>query len=183
MKHIMTIILALAFLSGVADAAEETAFSGNLLAGVEYRNIGPFRAGGWVSDIAVPEKPQTAHLYTMYIATRSGGLWKTTNNGTTFEPIFDDQSVSSIGTVTLAPSNPEIVWVGTGGADNARSTYYGDGVYKLTDGGKTWVHMGLEDSHHVARIVIHPEDSERGLRRRHGPSILEQRGTGRLQNP
>lgn len=159
MKHVVMIILALTTLAGFAVAAEEIGFDESLLASVEYRNIGPFRAGGWVSDIAVPEKPQTAHLYTMYVATRSGGLFKTTNNGTTFEPIFDDQSVSSIGDVALAPSNPEIVWVGTGGADNARSTYYGDGVYKSTDGGKTWTHMGLEDSHHIARIVIHPEDS------------------------
>ncbi len=159
MKHVVTIILALVILAGMAPgAAEESGFDETLLAGMAYRNIGPFRAGGWVSDIAVPEKPQKAHLYTMVVATRSGGLWKTTNNGTTFEPIFDDQSVSSIGAVTLAPSNPEIVWVGTGGADNARSTYYGDGVYKSTDGGKTWKNVGLEDSHHIARIVIHPDD-------------------------
>lgn len=131
-----------------------------LLANVRYRNIGPFRAGAWVSDIAVPERPAMAHLYTFYVATRSGGLWKTTNNGTTFEPLFDDQTVSSIGDVAVAPSNPETVWVGTGGADSARSAYYGDGVYKSTDGGATWQKMGLEDSHHIGRIVIHPTDPD-----------------------
>jgi photosystem II stability/assembly factor-like uncharacterized protein len=132
----------------------------HFLANIVYRNLGPFRAGAWVSDIAVPEGPEQAHLYTFYVATRSGGLWKTTNNGTTFEPLFDDQAVASIGAVALASSNPEIVWAGTGGADNARSTYYGDGVYKSTDGGATWQNMGLRDSHHIARIVIHPENPE-----------------------
>ncbi len=132
----------------------------HFLANIVYRNLGPFRAGAWVSDIAVPEGSGKAHLYTFYVATRSGGLWKTTNNGTTFEPLFDDQAVASIGAVALAPSDPEIVWAGTGGADNARSTYYGDGVYKSTDGGTTWQNMGLRDSHHIARIVVHPGDPD-----------------------
>ena len=132
----------------------------HFLANIVYRNLGPFRAGAWVSDIAVPEGEGADHPYTFYIATRSGGLWKTTNNGTTFEPLFDDQAVGSIGAVALAPSNPKIVWAGTGGADSARSAYYGDGVYKSTDGGATWQNMGLRDSHHIARIVVHPEDPD-----------------------
>lgn len=127
---------------------------------VSYRNLGPFRAGGWVSDIAVPEQPQREHLYTFYVATRSGGLFKTTNNGTTFEPLFDDQAVASIGAVEVAPSDPDVVWVGTGTADNARSAYYGDGVYRSTDGGASFRHMGLADSHHIARIIIHPDDPD-----------------------
>lgn len=125
-----------------------------------YRNLGPFRSGAWISDFAVPEYPEKAHLYTFYVATRNGGLWKTTNNGTTFKPIFDDQDIISIGDVALAPSRPEIVWVGTGEAANARSSYWGDGVYKSNDAGKTWQNMGLKDSHHIGRIVIHPENPD-----------------------
>ncbi len=131
-----------------------------LLKGISYRNLGPFRAGAWISDIAVPEHPTQAHLYTFYVAARNGGVWMTTNNGTTFEPIFDAQEVMSIGCLAIAPSNSDIVWVGTGEAANARSSYAGDGVYKSTDAGRTWQHMGLPDSHHIARIVIHPRNPD-----------------------
>ena len=126
--------------------------------GFVYRNLGPFRAGSWISDIAIPEAPTKAHLYTFYVAARNGGVWKTTNNGTTFEPVFEGQKVASIGSLAVAPSNAQIVWVGTGDASCTRSAYWGDGVYRTTDGGATWQHMGLEDSHHISRIVIHPTD-------------------------
>jgi photosystem II stability/assembly factor-like uncharacterized protein len=128
--------------------------------GFQYRNLGPFRAGSWVSDIAVPESPMKSHLYTFYVAARSGGVWKTANNGTTFEPVFDNQNVASIGALAIAPSDENIVWVGTGDASCARSAYWGDGVYKSTDGAKTWGRMGLGDSHHIARIVIHPSNPD-----------------------
>src|SRR5262245_297246 len=107
-----------------------------------YRNLGPFRAGAWVSDIAVPDSPLKTHLYTFYVAARSGGVWKTTNNGTTFEPIFDNQNVISVGALAVAPSNAEILWVGTGDASCARSAYWGDGLYKSTDAGKSFQNMG-----------------------------------------
>lgn len=127
-----------------------------LLKNLTYRNIGPTRQGGRFVDFAVPkQKP-----YTFYAATASGGLWKTVNNGITFEPIFDHEKVFSIGDVTVAPSNPDIVWVGTGEANNSRSSYWGDGVYKSTDAGKTWKNMGLKESHHIGRIVIHPKDPD-----------------------
>src|SRR5215471_3051785 len=125
-----------------------------------YRNLGPFRAGSWVSDIAVPEAPAKAHLYSFYVAARNGGVWKTTNNGTTFAPVFEGKNVGSIGALAVAPSNSEIVWAGTGDASCARSAYWGDGVYKSTDGAKTWRRMGLGDSHHIARIVIHPSNPD-----------------------
>lgn len=118
----------------------------------QFRNLGPFRAGSWVTCFAVPDSPLEAHLYTFYVGTRNGGVWKTTNNGTTFEPVFDGQSHLSIGAIALAPSNPEIVWVGTGEAYCARSSQSGDGVYKSTDGGRTWKRMGLNDSHHIQAI-------------------------------
>ncbi|HAR36155.1 MAG TPA: hypothetical protein DCR87_04480, partial [Acidobacteria bacterium] len=123
----------------------------------QFRNLGPFRAGSWVTCFAVPEFPVEAHLYTFYVGTRNGGVWKTTNNGTTFEPVFDGQTYLSIGAVALAPANPEIVWVGTGEAYCARSSHRGDGVYKSTDGGRSWKHLGLADTHHIPRIIVHPQ--------------------------
>lgn len=132
----------------------------SLLKAFEFRALGPYRCGSWITDFAVPEKPTKEHLYTFYVGTRNGGVWKTTNNGTTFFPIFDDQEYLSIGAIALAPSNPEIVWVGTGEAYCARSTYRGNGVYKSLDGGKSWQHMGLEETHHIARIIVHPENPD-----------------------
>jgi len=131
-------------------------FDEDLLKVFSYRSIGPSRQGGRIVDIAV----DSSSAYTFYVATASGGLWKTTNNGTTFTPIFDHQSVISIGDVAVSPSNPDIVWVGTGEANNSRSCYWGDGVYKSGDGGKTWKNMGLKESHHVGRIIIHPQNPD-----------------------
>ena len=111
-------------------------------------------------DIAVPEKPAKDHLYTFYVAARNGGVWKTTNNGTTFQPLFDGQDMLSIGAVTVTPSDPNIVWVGTGDASCTRSAFRGDGIYKSTDAGKSWQHLGLEETHHIARIVVHPKNPD-----------------------
>lgn len=119
-----------------------------------FRAIGPTAQGGRYVDYAVVEaRPQV-----FYAATGSGGLWKTENHGLTWESIFDNQPVISIGAVALFQPNPDIVWVGTGEANNSRSTYWGDGIYKSTDGGKTWTNVGLRDSHHIGRIVTHPTD-------------------------
>ncbi len=135
-------------------------FNEDLLKGFTCRALGPYRAGSWVTSFAVPAGPSREHLYTLYIGTRNGGVWKTVNNGTTFEPVFDAQSKLSIGDVAVAPSDPNIVWVGTGEAYCARSSNSGDGLWKSVDAGKTWTNMGLPDSHHIARIVIHPKDPD-----------------------
>src|SRR5262249_54948685 len=90
----------------------------------------------------------------------SGGLWKTVNNGTTWTPVFDRQSTLCLGAVAVAPSDPNVVWVGTGEANARNSVSWGDGVYKSTDAGKTWTHVGLRDSHHIGRIAIHPNNPE-----------------------
>jgi photosystem II stability/assembly factor-like uncharacterized protein len=123
---------------------------------ITYRDIGPSRQGVRFVDFAVPlQQP-----YTFYAAVSSGGLWKTVNNGQSFEPIFENEKVISIGDIAVAPSNPSVVWVGTGEANCSRSTYYGDGMYKSTDAGKTWRNMGLRESHHIGRIIIHPTNPD-----------------------
>ena len=121
-----------------------------------YRNIGPFRAGSWVPDVAVPTVPEKAHLYTFYVAARNGGVWKTTNNGITFTPLFEDKPYLSVGCVSVDPTDENVVWVGSGDASCTRSALRGDGIYKSTDGGKSFQHLGLEDSHHIARVVVNP---------------------------
>ncbi|MCD6515832.1 MAG: hypothetical protein J7L72_00160 [Candidatus Aminicenantes bacterium] len=128
----------------------------NILDRVEYREIGPTRQGGRFVDFAWCEKEPN----TFYAATATGGLWKTTDNGITFEALFTNENVFSIGDVAVSSSNPEIVWIGTGEANNSRSTYWGDGVYKSTDAGKTWINMGLKESHHIGAIEIHPDDPD-----------------------
>ena len=125
-------------------------------AGLELRSIGPALMSGRVSDLEVHPDDQS----TWYVAVGSGGLWKTTNAGTTWTPIFDDQGAYSIGCVTLDPNNPETVWVGTGENVGGRHVGYGDGVYRSRDGGKSWEHLGLDDSQHIGMIVIDPRDSD-----------------------
>ena len=132
----------------------------DVLNATTFRNVGPFRTSAWVTEIAVPEAPARAHLYTIYAATRTGGLWKTSNNGITWDPISDSVDVAAVGAVAVAPSNSSIVWMGTGDQANARSSYSGTGVYKSTDAGNSWQAMGLSDTHHIARIVIHPTDPD-----------------------
>ncbi len=121
---------------------------------LKWKHIGPMRMSGRVTDIAVPPK----RPFTFYVATASGGLWKTVNEGTTWESIFDDAPSGSTGAVAVAPSDPAIIWVGLGESNILRSSMAGTGVYKSNDEGKTWQHMGLADSHHIGRIVIHPND-------------------------
>src|SRR3954447_18508804 len=91
----------------------------SVLNALTFRNVGPFRTAAWVTDVAVPESPQHDHLYTIYAATRSGGLWKTINAGTTWTSIADSVGAAAVGAVALAPSNPDIVWMGTGDQANA----------------------------------------------------------------
>lgn len=126
------------------------------LSGLKWRNVGPAITSGRVGDFAV--HPQNRSTY--YIAASSGGVWKTVNAGSTYEPIFDGQGSYSIGCLTLDPSNPNTVWVGTGENNNQRSVGYGDGVYRSDDGGKTWANMGLKQSEHIGRIVVHPSNSD-----------------------
>ena len=126
------------------------------ISGLKFRNIGPAMTSGRIADIAV--HPDNRAIY--YVATASGGVWKTTNAGTTYQPIFDGQGSYSIGCVTIDPDNPNVIWVGTGENNNQRSVAYGDGIYKSEDGGKSWNNMGLKNSEHIGKIIVHPENSD-----------------------
>jgi photosystem II stability/assembly factor-like uncharacterized protein len=128
----------------------------SFLANLEWRCIGPANMGGRIDDIAAVESDP--HI--IYAGTASGGVWKTTNNGVTWNPIFDNQTTSSIGDIAISSSNPDIIWVGTGEPNNRQSSSWGDGVYKSEDGGRTWKNMGLRDSNHIGRIVIHPTNPD-----------------------
>jgi len=125
---------------------------------LKWQHIGPKNVSGRCTDIAVvTPKGQN---YKIYVATASGGVWKTDNEGTTWEPIFDQEASTSIGDVTIAPSNNDIIWIGTGEPNIFRSSMAGSGVYKSTDAGKTWQHMGLTGTLTIARIVIHPKNPD-----------------------
>ncbi|MEM9723822.1 MAG: glycosyl hydrolase, partial [Bacteroidota bacterium] len=124
--------------------------------GLKLRSIGPALMGGRIADIAVsPTDPST-----WYVAAGSGSLWKTTNRGITWQPVFDDQPSYSMGCVAIDPNNSETVWVGTGENVSGRHVGWGDGIYKSTDGGKTWKNMGLQDSEHIGKILIDPRNSK-----------------------
>ena len=132
----------------------------DLLKAFTYRNLGPFRTGAWVSALAIPESPAHAHARVMFAGARTGGVWRTTNSGTTWEAVTDGVGIASVGAVAVAPSDANVVWVGTGDNSVTRSAYSGDGVYKSTDAGTTWTNMGLKDSQHIARIVVHPSNPD-----------------------
>ncbi|HEX8186054.1 MAG TPA: hypothetical protein VF747_14925, partial [Blastocatellia bacterium] len=123
---------------------------------LEWRSIGPANMGGRGSDVeGVPGNPNI-----VYAATGSGGLWKTTNGGMTWKPVFERQGTISIGDIALEPNNPDVIWVGTGESNVRNSVSFGDGVYKSNDGGRTWQHMGLRDSNTISRIVVHPSNPD-----------------------
>ncbi len=121
----------------------------------KWTSIGPSIMSGRVTDIARPlDQP-----HTIYVASASGGTWKTTNEGTTWKPIFDDAPSASTGAIAVDPQDSNIVWLGTGESNIFRSSMAGTGVYRSSDAGETWQSMGLADTHHIARIVVHPKDS------------------------
>src|SRR6267142_3048430 len=123
---------------------------------LHFRPIGPAGMSGRISDLAVYE-PNPAIFY---VGTAHGGVWKTVNGGTTFEPQFQDYGLMSVGDVTVSQSNPELLWLGSGESNNRQSTSWGDGVYKSTDGAKTFTNVGLKASKHINRIVIDPRDND-----------------------
>jgi len=154
------VVVGLSLLAAPAYAADE-----HPLASLPLRTIGPALTSGRISDFAF--HPEHKHVY--YTAVSSGGLFKTENNGTTWTPLFDGEGSYALGVVELDPSNPKVVWVGTGENNSQRSVGFGDGVYKSVDGGKTWANVGLADSGHISQIWIDPEDSDTVLVAAQGP--------------
>jgi photosystem II stability/assembly factor-like uncharacterized protein len=138
------------------EAKGDTIITSSLVSGLKFRSIGPAWASGRIADFAVnPDNPKE-----YYAGVASGNVWKTTNNGTTWKPVFDNYGAYSIGVVKLDPNNPNTVWVGTGENNHQRALGYGDGVYKSLDGGKSFKNMGLKESRQIGGIVIDPRNSE-----------------------
>ena len=156
-RHLLIGLMTLAAFAPAAAAADaDSRLTSETFAGLELRGIGPALMSGRIADIAIhPENRST-----WYVAAGSGGVWKTTNAGTTWTPIFDDQPSYSIGCLALDPGNPEVVWVGTGENVSGRHVGWGDGVYRSADGGATWSHVGLAASEHLAKIVVDPRDPQ-----------------------
>ena len=141
----------------------ERAFSG-----LRLREVGPAVMGGRIADIAV----HPTNSSTWYIAVGSGGLWKTTNAGITWTPVFDDQPSYSIGTVTIDQNNPDVVWVGTGENVSGRHVGWGDGVYRSRDAGRSWQNMGLGESQHIGKILVDPRNSDVVFVAAEGPALV-----------
>ena len=144
--------------TGEVDAKSESGIAAaqipaNVLDRIHFRSIGPTKQGGRIMDFGVPDLEKQP--FTFYAAASTGGLWKTTDNGLTWEPLFDHENINAIGDVAVSHSDPNILWVGTG-----NGSYWGEGMYKSTDGGKSWSHRGLEDSLYISRIRIHPNDPD-----------------------
>ncbi|MFN3917067.1 MAG: WD40/YVTN/BNR-like repeat-containing protein [Flavobacteriales bacterium] len=136
--------------------SQKSSIDKSIFSGLSFRSVGPANKSGRIADIAV----NPANPFEYYLAVASGGVWKTTNAGNTYEPIFDKEGSYSIGCVTIDLANTNVIWVGTGENNNQRSVAYGDGVYKSEDGGKSWKNMGLKDSERIGNIVVHPKNSD-----------------------
>ena len=149
-------LLAFSILFSTLLSAQESELNSGLISGLKFRNVGPALTSGRIIDIAV--NPNNTSEW--YVAAASGGVWKTTNSGNTFSPIFDGQSSYSIGCITIDPNNENVIWVGSGENNNQRSVAYGDGVYKSEDGGKSWKNMGLKTSEHIGMITVDPTNSD-----------------------
>ena len=162
-------ILAVAILSlapaPMSAQSPDTTAVARAAAALKLRSIGPALMSGRISDIAVHPRDRS----TWYVAAGSGGVWKTTNAGTTWSAIFEDQASYSIGEITIDPTNPEVIWVGTGENVSGRHVGWGDGIYRSPDGGKSWQRMGLAASQHIGRILVDPRDGNVVLVAAEGP--------------
>lgn len=158
MKRIIvpTLFIILSFvLTDLHAQKKDTLLTSSSLSEIKLRSIGPAFMSGRIADIAI--HPENNNIW--YVAVGSGGVWKTVNSGTTWESIFDGQGSYSIGCITIDLNNPNIIWVGTGENVGGRHVGYGDGVYRSEDGGKNWKNMGLKESQHISKIIVHPENS------------------------
>ena len=156
LRSIVLSVLAVATVMAPAPAQVSPDQFESATQALKWREVGPTIMSGRVSDLAVVESDPRI----FYVGTATAGIWKTENAGITFESLFTDEVTSSIGDVTVAPSNPNVVWVGTGEPQNRQSSPWGNGVYRSMDGGQTWSHLGLENTHHISRIQVHPRDPD-----------------------
>jgi photosystem II stability/assembly factor-like uncharacterized protein len=147
-------VLAATVVSGSAALAQASrpVLDSATVAGFRWRTVGPANFEGRVADVAGIPSPSK----TFFVASAAGGIWKTTNAGTTFRPVFDDYPVVSMGALAIAPSDTQQVWAGTGEQNSRNTIEPGQGIYKSTDGGLTWKLMGLERTQHIGRIAVHP---------------------------
>ena len=152
-KALVVAALLFVFIFSVSGVLAQDKIDLSLFEGLRWRNVGPFRAGRVNAVSGVP-----GQLSTYYFGSVGGGVWKTMNSGRTWKPIFDSQGVASIGAIGVAPSNGEIVYVGTGEADMRDSISFGNGIYKTLDGGKSWKHLGLEGTRQIGRIIVDPKN-------------------------
>lgn len=166
MHRLLLLALAASTFAGpTAAQSTDSARIRQAAAGLALRGIGPALVSGRIADLAINPRDKS----TWYVAAGSGGVWKTTNAGTSWTPVFEHQPSYSIGAITLDPSNPEIVWVGTGENVSGRHVGWGDGVYRSRDGGRNWQRMGLPKSEHVGRILVHPKNGLTVLVAAEGP--------------
>jgi photosystem II stability/assembly factor-like uncharacterized protein len=141
--------------AAVVAAAGSARVDSSTTSGLGARNIGSATMSGRIAAVAAVHE---GDRLTLYVGAASGGVWKSTNGGTTYKPVFDQQTVQSIGAITIDPTNPKVVWVGTGESWMRNSVSVGDGLYKSTDGGNSWLRMGLKDSEHIVKIIVDPSN-------------------------
>ena len=157
LRHALALGALVAVSIPATPALEAQNMGDAIIAATEYREIGPTRQSGRFVDIAVPADDP----HTFYIATASGGLWRTNNRGISFDVLFADQAdVFSIGAIAVSQTNSNVLYLGSGEGNNSRSSYWGNGMYKSTDYGDTWTNVGLPESHHFGRIVVHPTNPD-----------------------
>src|SRR3954470_16103680 len=140
----------------------------DLYSGLRWRLLGPFRGGRVAAAAGVPTRPNE-----FYFGAVNGGVWKSVDAGRVWQPVFDSQPVASIGAISVAPSAPDVVYVGSGESTLRDSTGFGNGMYKSTDAGKTWTHIGLDETHHIGKIAVDPRD----------PNVLFVAAIGQLYAP
>ncbi len=170
LQKITMVCCCLLFLAALPVTGQEKSKDyGESISNLRFREIGPATMGGRINDIEVV----ASDTRIIYAATASGGIFKSANGGTSWTPIFEKEEIPTIGDMAIAPSDPSILWVGTGESNNRQSSSWGGGVYKSLDAGKTWQKMGLAETHHIARVVIHPTD----------PNTVYVAATGKLWGP
>src|SRR5438552_3500054 len=157
-RPVLAFLCGLVLFSLLSSTIRAQQFSIDLYQSMRWRMIGPFRGGRTVGATGVPGQPSV-----FYIGVNNGGVWKTTDYGRTWKPIFDDQPTGSIGALAVAPSNPRILYVGSGEGLQRPDLSTGDGVYRSSDGGKTWKNTGLRDGQQIGAILIDPHDPDRVL--------------------